>query len=380
MKPNTKPNNPRFSSGPCAKRPGWSPSSLEDAFLGRSHRSGGGRAKLREVIDRTRSLLNLPEDYRCGIVPASDTGAVEMALWSLLGARPVTVMGWESFGKGWVTDVTQQLKLDPCVVMEAEYGELPDLDRVDFDSDVVFTWNGTTSGVRVASGDWIPDDRSGLTICDATSAVFSMDLPWNKLDVVTFSWQKVLGGEGAHGMLILSPRAVERLESYTPPWPMPKIFRMTKGGKLNEKIFVGDTINTPSLLCVEDVLDSLKWAESLGGVEKLMLRSESNLAAVAEWVDRTPWVDFLARSPETRSCTSICMRIVDPAFNARSDDEQRAVIKKMVKLLEEEGAGYDLGAYRDAPPGLRLWGGATVERGDLEAVFPWLDWAYAEAQ
>ncbi len=379
MKPETRPANPCFSSGPCAKRPGWSPEVLSDACLGRSHRSKAGRAKLRESIDRTKALLGLPKDYRLGIVPASDTGAVEMAMWSLLGPRPIEVVAWEAFGKGWVTDVVKQLKLDPRI-HEADYGALPALAEVDCSSDVVFTFNGTTSGVRVPNCDWIPDDRDGLTICDATSAVFSMDIDWSKLDVVTFSWQKVLGGEAQHGMLILSPRAVERLESYTPTWPMPKLFRMTKDQKLNEKIFVGDTINTPSMLCVEDVLDSIGWAESLGGVPALIARSESNLAAVTEWVDGSEWAEFLATDAANRSSTSICLRIVDPWFTKKNKEDQAAVAKQLAGLLESEGVAYDINAYRDAPAGLRIWGGATVNREDLVALFPWLDWAFDQVK
>lgn len=375
-KPTLKPKVPNFSSGPCAKRPGWSPSVLADASLGRSHRSKAGRAKLREALDRSRILLGIPDDYRIGIVAASDTGAVEMALWSLLGSRKVDVLAWESFGKGWVVDVVQQLKLGDARVLEADYGEMPDLSQVDFNGDVVFTWNGTTSGVRVPNGDWIDSNRQGLTICDATSAVFSMELPWPKLDVVTYSWQKVLGGEAQHGILILSPRAVERLESYTPAWPLPKIFRMTKNGKINEGIFRGDTINTPSLLCVEDVLDSLKWAESIGGLKAMIARSESNLAAVSAWVEQTPWVDFLVEEESIRSCTSICLKIVDPWFTGLPEDERAPAAKKITALLEEEGAAYDINSYRAAPPGLRIWGGSTVETSDLQALFPWLDWAF----
>lgn len=351
---------------------------LSDALVGRSHRSPDGRRKLSEVIDRSHALLCLPAEYKLGIVAASDTGAVEMAMWSLLGPRGVSVAGWEAFGREWVTDVLKQLKLPDVRVLEADYGELPDLSQYDPQRDLVFTWNGTTSGVRVPNGDWIPDDRSGLTICDATSAVFSMRMPWPKLDVVTYSWQKVLGGEAQHGMLALSPRAVARLESHTPSWPMPKIFSMTKGGKLDAAVFRGDTINTPSMLCVEDVLDSLNWAERLGGAPALIERSEANLEAVAAWVTRTPWVDFLARDPAVRSCTSICLRIVDPWFTQKSPEDQAGVVKKVTALLEKERAGFDLASYRDAPPGLRIWGGATVERTDLEALFPWIDWAYAE--
>jgi phosphoserine aminotransferase len=379
-RPTVRPKSPDFSSGPCAKRPGWSLDALRDALVGRSHRSKPGKAKLKEVIDRSRAVLGVPEDYRIGIVPASDTGAVEMALWSLLGARGVDMLAWESFGKGWVTDVTKQLKLDDVRAFEGGYGELPDLSQVDFARDVVFTWNGTTSGVRLPDGDWIPADREGLTICDATSAVFAMDLPWDKLDVVTYSWQKVMGGEAAHGMLILSPRAVERLTSYSPPWPLPKIFRMTKGGALNEGIFRGETINTPSMLAVEDALDGLRWAEELGGLPALIGRSEANLAAITSWVARTPSVEFLAAEERIRSCTSVCLRIVAPWFTALSEEEQGKAAKRLVALLDEEGVAYDIGAYRDAPAGLRLWAGATVETADLEALFPWLDWALARVE
>jgi len=380
MKPTDRPRVPEFSSGPCAKRPGWSPDALKDACVGRSHRSKDGKAKLAEAIELSREILGVPADYRIGIVPASDTGAVEMALWSLLGPRGVDVLAWESFGKGWVTDVTKQLELDDTRVIEADYGELPDLSQVDFGRDVVFTWNGTTSGVRVPNGDWIAAGREGLTICDATSAVFAMDLPWDKLDVVTYSWQKVLGGEAQHGVLILSPRAVERLESHTPPWPMPKLFRMTKAGKLNEGIFKGETINTPSMLVVEDALDAMRWAKSVGGLEGLIERSEANLAAIARWVENSDWVDFLAKDPATRSCTSICLAITDAWFAGLDEDKQRAVAKDMVGLLEKEGVAYDVGAYRDAPPGLRIWGGATVDTSDIEALLPWLDWAFAEVK
>jgi len=379
-KPNTRPANPNFSSGPCAKRPGWSLSALEDACLGRSHRSGPGKAKLAEAIDRTRAILGVPEDYRIGIVPASDTGAVEMALWSLLGARGVDVLAWESFGSGWVGDVLNQLKLDDVRRMDADYGELPDLSLTDPDRDIVFTWNGTTSGVCVPDGDWIADDRNGLTICDATSAVFAMDLPWQKLDVVTYSWQKVMGGEAAHGMLILSPRAVERLENYSPVWPMPKIFRLTKGGKLIDGVFRGETINTPSMLCVEDYIDALVWADGLGGLEGLIGRSQANLAALENWVAGADWVDFLAGDKAIRSNTSVCLKIVDPWFTALDADAQAAAAKKIASLLDGEGVAYDIGAYRDAPPGLRIWAGATVETSDLEGLTPWLDWAFNEVK
>ncbi|AFZ34742.1 phosphoserine aminotransferase apoenzyme [Stanieria cyanosphaera PCC 7437] len=377
MKPQQQPKNPCFSSGPCAKRPGWKPQVLENALLGRSHRGKPGKAKLMEVIDRTRNILGVPSDYRIGIVPASDTGAVEMAMWSLLGPRSVEALGWESFGRAWVTDIVKQLKLSNVRSVTAEYGDLPDLSQVDTNSDVVFTWNGTTSGVKVPNGDWIADAREGLTICDATSAVFAMELPWQKLDVVTYSWQKVLGGEAQHGMLILSPRAVERLESYTPSWPLPKIFQLTKNGKLIEGIFKGETINTPSLLCVEDVLDALKWAESLGGLSALLKRSLNNLEAVEKWLEQTDWIDFLANDPDTRSNTSICLKIVAPWFTDLSLEKQQKFTKDLANLLDQEGVAYDIGAYRDAPPGLRLWGGATVETSDFELLFPWLEWAYS---
>jgi phosphoserine aminotransferase len=375
-KPDLRPANPSFSSGPCSKRPGWSLDQLADAPLGRSHRAKPGKAKLAEAIELTRKVLNVPQDYRIGIVPASDTGAVEMALWSLLGARGVDMLAWESFGSGWVTDVIKQLKLDNARVLEAPYGELPDLGSVDFSHDVVFTWNGTTSGVRVPNGDWIPSDREGLTICDATSAAFAQDLAFNKLDVVTFSWQKVLGGEAAHGVLILSPRAVERLESYTPAWPLPKIFRLTKGGKLIEGIFKGETINTPSMLCVEDYLDALKWADGLGGLGALCGRADANLKVLADWVARTGWVDFLAADPAIRSNTSVCLKVTDPGVQALSADDQAAFAKGIVSALDAEGVAYDIGAYRDAPSGLRIWAGATVEASDLQALTAWLDWAF----
>lgn len=380
MKPTVRPQNPCFSSGPCAKRPGWSVSALEDALVGRSHRSKDGRARIQEVLDRSRALLGVPDDYLIGIVPASDTGAVEMALWSMLGPRGVDVLAWESFGQGWVTDITKQLKLPDVRVLAAEYGQICDLTQVDCDRDVVFTWNGTTSGVRVPDSAWIAERREGLVICDATSAVFAMEVPIGRLDVVTYSWQKVLGGEGQHGVLILGPRAVERLESYQPAWPLPKIFRMTKGGKVNEGIFQADTINTPSLLCVEDALDGLKWAEGIGGLPALVRRSEANLAAVADWVSRTPWVEFLAEDKAIRSCTSICLRIVDPWFTGLPAEDRAKASKKVASLLETEGVAYDIAPYREAPPGLRLWGGATVQRADLEALFPWLDWAYEEVK
>lgn len=378
MKPKSRPRVPNFASGPCCKRPGWDVAALGGALVGRSHRSAAGRAKLREVIERSKLVLGLPEDYLVGIVPGSDTGAVEVALWSLLGPRGVDMVAFESFGLGWVTDVESQLRLPDVRVFRADYGRLPDLGAVDFARDVVFVWNGTTSGVRVPNGEWIPTDHDGLVICDATSAVFAMDVPVGKLDVITWSWQKVLGGEAAHGMLALSPRAVERLRSYQPPWPLPKIFRLTKKGELIDGIFAGDTINTPSMLCVEDALDGLRWAEEIGGLPTLIRRSEANLAAAAAWVERTPWVDFLAEIPETRSCTSMCLKIVDEGFCSRPSETQNRAVKQMVSLLEKEEAAFDIGSYREAPPGLRLWGGATVERSDLEAVFPWLEWAFAE--
>jgi phosphoserine aminotransferase len=378
MKPMRRPANPCFSSGPCAKRPGWSPAVLQDALLGRSHRSRVGLARLVEVIERSRALLRMPADYRLGIVPASDTGAVEIALWSLLGTRGVDVLSWENFGEGWVTDVTRQLKLPDVRLLEAPYGRLPDLAAVDPARDTVFVWNGTTSGVRVPNGDWIAGDRRGLTICDATSAAFAMRLPWDKLDVVTWSWQKALGGEAAHGMLALGPRAVERLESYTPPWPLPKLFRLTQSGKLIEGIFRGETINTPSMLCVEDALDSLRWAERVGGLDALVARSEGNLAAVAEWVEHSSWARFLAEDPATRSCTSIQLSIIDPWFAGLSPDARFRAVRSMTARLEAEGAGYDLASHRASPPGIRIWAGATVERSDVDALLPWLDWAWDE--
>ena len=380
MKPALRPRVPFFSSGPCAKRPGWNLQVLKDALIGRSHRSKPGKAKLKRAIDLTREILQVPAGYRIGIVPASDTGAVEMALWTMLGARGVDVLAWESFGEGWVTDVTKQLKLKDVRVLQAPYGELPDLRQVDFAHDVIFAWNGTTSGVRVPNGDWIKADRAGLTICDATSAAFAMALPFDKLDVVTFSWQKVLGGEAAHGMLILSPRAVERLVTYKPSWPLPKIFRMTKGGKLNEAIFEGETINTPSMLCVEDYLDALAWAKSVGGLPALMQRADGNLARLAAWVERTSWAAFLAKNPATRSNTSVCIGIADPAVAALAPDAQAAFIKAMATALEKENAAFDVAGHRDAPPHIRIWAGATVEGADLDALFPWLDWAFGEAK
>ena len=375
-KPDVRPANPRFSSGPCAKRPGWTPEALNDAALGRSHRAKIGKAKLKEAIDLTREVLDVPGDYRIGIVPASDTGAVEMALWSLLGERGVDMLAWESFGAGWVTDVIKQLKLKDARKIEAPYGQLPDLSTVNFDNDVVFTWNGTTSGVRVPNADFIPADRKGLTICDATSAVFAQKVDFNKLDVVTFSWQKVLGGEGGHGILILSPRAVERLENYTPAWPLPKIFRMTKGGKLIEGIFVGETINTPSMLCVEDYLDALKWAKTVGGLDGLVARADANAKVIFDFVEKNDWIENLAEVAETRSNTSVCLKIVDPAVLALDDAGQAAFAKAIVSALDKEDVAYDIGAYRDAPSGLRIWAGSTVETADMEALMGWLDWAF----
>ena len=378
--PAVRPSVPHFSSGPCAKRPGWSPQSLTGAFLGRSHRSKPGKAKLKRAIELTREVLEVPADYKIGIVPASDTGAVEMALWSLLGPRPVTLLAWESFGEGWVTDVVKELKLKDVTTLKAGYGALPDLSKVDPASDVVFTWNGTTSGVRVPNADWIAADRSGLTICDATSAAFAQPLAWSKLDVVTFSWQKALGGEAAHGMLILSPRAVARLESYTPPWPLPKIFRMTKGGKLIDGIFQGETINTPSMLCVEDYLDALEWAKSAGGLSALRARADGNARVISEWMSRAKWIDFLAGDPSIRSNTSVCLKVVDPAITRLAPDAQAAFVKSIAAALDKEGVAFDIDAYRDAPPGLRIWCGSTVERADVEALTLWLDWAYAKAK
>jgi len=379
MKPQRRPACPNFSSGPCAKRPGYSVTALQNALFGRSHRSKLGKARLKEVITRSRNLLGMPKDYRLAITPASDTGAVEMILWSLLGARGVDALTWESFGEGWVTDIEKQLKIKDLRVFRAPYGQIPDLSKVDTDRDVVFPWNGTTSGARIPNGDWIKSDRQGLTICDATSGVFAMDLPWEKLDVVTWSWQKVLGGEAAHGMLALSPRAVERLNTHTPPWPMPKIFRLTNKGKFSEGIFAEETINTPSMLAVEDAIDSLKWAESIGGLPQLRARCESNLATIAAWVEKTPWVDFLVEDPKVRSCTSVCLKIVAEGFDKLPADQQWAAVKKIEALLDAEGVAYDIAGHRDAVPGLRIWCGATIERSDVEALLPWLDWAFAEA-
>jgi len=379
-KPHLRPDNPEFSSGPCAKRPGWTLDALSHAMLGRSHRAAGPKARLAEVIDRSHAILGLPKDWVLGIVPGSDTGAVEMAMWSMLGARGVDILAFESFSEAWATDVVKQLKLAGARVLSAPYGSLPELGQVDPARDLVFAWNGTTSGVRLPHADWIGRDREGLAICDATSAAFAMALPYDKLDVVTWSWQKVLGGEAAHGMLALSPRAVARLESYKPAWPLPKVFRLTSGGKLNAGIFRGETINTPSMLCVEDALDGLRWAESIGGLPALIARSEANLAAVAAWAERTSWVDFLAIDPATRSCTSICLRITAPWFTALPPDEQAKTAKRLASLLDKEGVAFDIAAYRDAPPGLRIWGGATVETADIERLLPWLDWAYAQVQ
>lgn len=380
MQPDRKPATPKFSSGPCTKRPGWAPSVLENASLGRSHRSAEGKARLLAAIEGTREVLGVPDDYRIAIVPASDTGAVEMALWSLLGARGVDVLAWESFGAGWANDIVKQLKWDDTRLWQVDYGLLPDLDVVDCDRDVVFCWNGTTSGVRIPNGDWIPDDRAGLTICDATSAAFAMVLPWDKLDVVTFSWQKVLGGEAAHGMLILGPRALARLEGHTPPWPLPKIFRLTEGGKLSMGPFKGETINTPSMLCVEDYIDTLAWARSVGGLSGLIERVNRNAAVLEGWVHRTDWVDYVAQNVANRSTTSVCLSIVDAWFTSLSADDGRAVAKAMEAALAAEGAAFDIGGHRDAPAGLRIWCGATVETADLQALLPWLDWAYGEVK
>ena len=374
-KPAMRPARPEFSSGPCAKRPGWTPENLANAVLGRSHRSKLGKARLKEAIDRTRQVLEAPDDYLVGIVAGSDTGAVEMALWSMLGPRPVQLMAFESFGKDWVTDVVKQLKL-PAEVLDAPYGKLPDVTKVRKDADLVFTWNGTTSGVRVPNADFIPADREGITICDATSAAFAQKLDWAKLDVVTFSWQKALGGEGGHGVLVLGPRAVERLESYTPAWPMPKLFRMTKAGKLSRDIFEGATINTPSMLCVEDAIDALKWAEGIGGLAEMQRRADANLAILADWVAKTPWVEFLAEDAAARSNTSVCLKVVDPRVTGLSDEAQADFAKKLASVLEKEAVAYDVGGYRDAPPGLRIWCGATVETSDVDALTPWLDWAF----
>jgi phosphoserine aminotransferase len=379
-KPAQRPVVPHFSSGPCAKRPGWNPQNLKDAALGRSHRAKVGKAKLKLAIELTREVLEVPADYKIGIVPASDTGAVEMALWSLLGARPVTTIAWESFGEGWVSDIIKELKLKDVTQLHAGYGDIPDLAKASSNTDIIFTWNGTTSGVRVPNADWIKADRKGLTICDATSAAFAQPLDWKKLDVVTFSWQKALGGEAAHGMLVLSPRAVERLETYKPAWPLPKIFRMTKGGKLNAGIFEGETINTPSMLCVEDYLDALNWGKSIGGLKALMARADANTKVLADWKARTLWIDFLAKDAAIRSNTSVCLKIVDPAITSLSSDTQSDFTKKLVALVEKENAGFDFAHYRDAPAGLRIWCGATVEAKDVELLTQWIDWAFAETK
>jgi phosphoserine aminotransferase len=373
-KPNIRPARPYFSSGPCAKPPGWSPEALRDAFVARSHRAAGGKARLQDVIERTRQILGIPADYLIGIVAGSDTGAIEMAMWSLLGPRPVDVLSWENFGSMWVIDVVDQLKVKGARVLEAPYGSLPDLSKVDPDHDAVFTWNGTTSGVCVPDGGWIAAGRKGLTLCDATSAVFSMPMPWDKLDVTTWSWQKAMGGEAAHGMIVLSPRAVERLESYTPPWPMPKLFRMTKKGKVDQGIFRGETINTPSMLCVEDALYSLRWIESIGGVKETIRRSRANLAAVSAWVEATPWADFLAKDPASRSCTSIVVTL----SGALKGDALAAAPKQVAAMLAEEQVAYDINNHRAAPPGLRIWGGSTIETDEIKALLPWIDWAYGE--
>ena len=379
-RPTVLPQNPCFSSGPCAKRPGWSLHALSDATIGRSHRAKLGKGKLKDVIDRSKAILGMPQDYRLAIVAGSDTGAVEMALWTLLGSRGVDILSWEAFGDGWHTDALKQLKLKDIRRFHADYGQLPDLGQVDCTRDVIFTWNGTTSGVRVPNADWIANDREGLTICDATSAAFAMELPWSKLDVVTWSWQKVLGGEAAHGMLALSPRAIARLEAWTPPWPLPKTFRMTKGGKVQEGIFAGETINTPSMLAVEDALDGLKWAESIGGLPALIVRSESNLAVVAQWVANSTWAAFLCADAASRSCTSVCLTICDPWFASLDAENQAAVARTLGSLVESARAGYDIGAYRDAPAGLRIWCGATVEQDDVRALLPWLDWAWSQVR
>ena len=376
--PLARPANPRFSSGPCTKRPGWTPKTLDDAALGRSHRAKFGKGKLKQAIDLTREVLQVPADYRIGITAGSDTGAVEMALWSLLGQRPVDVLAWESFSEMWVTDVVKELKLEGARTMTAPFGELPDLSAVNFDHDVVFAWNGTTSGVRVPNADWIRADRKGLTICDATSAAFAQDMDFSKLDVTTFSWQKVMGGEAAHGIIILSPRAAERLKTYEPAWPMPKIFRLAKGGKIIEGIFEGETINTPSMLCVEDYLDTLNWAKSIGGLKALFARADSNAKAIADWVENTPWIGFLAKVPETRSNTGVCLRVVDPTVTALSAEAQADFARGLVALLEKEKVAYDIGSYRDAPPGLRIWCGSTVETSDVVALTHWLDYAFAQ--
>ena len=379
-RPSRRPVNRNFSSGPCAKRPGWSLQTLDNAFLGRSHRAKEGKARLKRAIEETKALLGLPAGYVCAIVPASDTGAFEMAMWTMLGQRGVDALAWESFGEGWVTDVTKQLKLADLRILRGEYGKLPDLREVDFSRDVLFTWNGTTSGVRVPNGDWIAADRAGLTFADATSAVFAQHIPWEKVDVATFSWQKALGSEAAHGMLILSPRAIARLESYTPPWPLPKLFRLTKGGKFMSAVFEGETINTPSMLCVEDYLDALAWATSLGGLPALQARADANAKVLYDWAAKTPWLEPLAIDPATRSNTSVCLKVVDPAVAKLPVDAQRAFVKQIEAILDEEGAAHDIAGHRDAPPHLRIWSGCTVEASDLEILTAWLDWAFAEAK
>ena len=376
-KPNVRPQSPYFSSGPCKKRPGWSLDALGDATLGRLHRSEAARSKVVAVIKETRALLHIPDDYRIGIVAGSDTGAVEISLWSLLGQRGVDVLAWDAFGNGWAVDVLDQLKIADARVIKANFGEISDLSAVDFSHDVVFAWNGTSSGVRVPNSDWIPADREGLTICDATSAAFAMEIDWFKIDAATWSWQKVLGGEAAHGMLLLSPRAVERLVSYSPPWPLPKLFRLTDNGQLNERIFRGDTVNTPSLLCIEDALDALRWAKSIGGVKAQIARSESNLAAIAGWVEKTDWVDFVVADPAIRSCTSVCLKLSDAC--GLTGEARDLAPRRIAELLAVEGVAYDINAYHASPPGLRIWAGATVEQEDIEALLPWLDWAFGEA-
>ena len=377
-KPKIKPGNPRFSSGPTSKHPGWTLSGLETESLGRSHRAAGPKARIQAVSDMSRKILGIPEDYLVGLVPASDTGAFEMAMWNMLGAKGVDVLAWESFGQTWLSDIQKQLKLKDVRFFDAPYGDIPDLSRVDFNRDVVYTWNGTTSGARVPNDDWIPHDRTGLTFCDATSAAFALEMDWEKQDVITWSWQKVLGGEAGHGMLALSPRAVDRLESYSPPWPLPKIFRLTKGGKLQKDIFSGSTINTPSMLAVEDQLEALTWAESIGGLPGLQAKSRANLEVLSRWVDNTDWIDFLVADPAIRSSTSICLKIADPWFTQLDQTGQNEVIKKITQLLENETVAYDIGGYRDAPPGLRIWGGATVEKEDIQCLTAWLDWAFQE--
>ena len=378
MKPTAMPTSPMFSSGPCAKRPGWSTSLLESAILGRSHRSAPAKAKLKLLIDKTSSVLGLPNDYKVGIVPASDTGAFEMGMWSLLGARGVDALVWESFSSDWANDIVNELRLSNCRILDADYGYLPELNEVDFKRDVVFAWNGTTSGARVPNADWIPDDREGLTLCDATSAIFAQDLPWKKLDFITFSWQKVLGGEAGFGMVILGPKAIARLEKYTPERPIPKIFRLSKNGKINEKLFQGETINTPSMLCVEDALDAINWIENIGGLDASRKKCDKNLLTLTKWVEESQWADFLVDNEKNRSNTSVCLKITDPWFLALHDEQQTTIPKLISELLEREGVAFDINGYRDAPPGLRLWTGATVQNQDIINLLPWLDWAYYE--